>query len=308
MINLPVLILAYRRLDSLKLVIEALGNQEHASIYVSSDAAKNKDGAEVKEVREYLEMKFEEGVIGHLNFRSENLGIAKAVMEGIDWFFQEEEAGIIIEDDIILREGAILKIRDLVPLLSKNPDLFSINLRNDIPESEIANAANLARISRLVSSHGWITSASKWHGFRLNYRNLSVRDMSLGIPNNFGIFAKKAFVEYFKRNRRREFKLNHSWDVYWQAYVFSKNGHTINLNENLVNYIGYDEFATHHKAQPRAKDNRIISSRAASNRIIGEWDTRADKYRFRIGMRNTLPRYLVRRFRIDSVLKNKWNL
>lgn len=307
MSKLPILVLAYRRLDSLKQVFAALNKQERGAIYVSSDAAKSKDEVEVKAVREYLNLMLTEGLIDHLNLRQENSGIANAVMEGIDWFMQNEDCGVVIEDDIVLQDGVLISATNILSSLLNNPLLFSINLRNEVPVRELNSPENLARLSRLVSSHGWITSREKWNAFRLNYNNLNAKHLKIGIPDDFGFFAKKAFIEYFKRNRRNSLDLSHSWDVEWQTYVFSKKGYTINLNQNAVSYIGYDNLSTHHKAQPRMKDIEVPTQEIAKNEIIGEWDTRADKYRFRIAMRHTFPRYLVRVLRLDSILKNRWN-
>lgn len=307
MSSLPVLILAYRRLDALKLVIQALEDQEHGEIYVSSDAPKNSDGMEVNQVRDYLKTMLETGVIKHLNLRHRNMGISAAVMEGIDWFFQDEEFGLIIEDDIVLTKGALLTVSGLVPILLDSTNMYSINLRNEVPENYLSHPFNLGRISALVSSHGWITSATKWNRFRSDYKYLTMPQIFKGIPNEFGVLQRRAFIENLKRNQRLERNLEQSWDLEWQAYVFANFGKTIQLNRNFVNYIGYDLFSTHHTSQPRSKDREDPNTKDALDREIGNWDVHADKYRFRTGMRHTIPRYIVRKSRLNSIIKNRWN-
>lgn len=305
--NLPILILTYRRLDSLKIVIKALEGQEHGDIYVSSDAPKNKDQVEVNEVRVYLRTLLDRGIIKHLKLREQNMGISAAVMEGIDWFFRNEDFGLVIEDDIVLAGGTLLAISDLVPYLLDSANIYSINLRNEVPRNQLSHPSNLGRLSTLVSSHGWITSATKWNRFRLDYKYLTMAQISRGIPSQFGVLQKRAFIEALKRNKRLERNLEQSWDQTWQAYVFANSGKTIQLNQNFVDYIGYDIFSTHHTSLPRSKDRQASNKKVELRQVIGDWDVNADKYRFKIGMRHTIPRYIVRKSRLNSVFKNIWN-
>jgi len=307
MSSLPVLILAYRRLDALKHVITALTGQEHGEIYVSSDAPKNSDEVEVNEVRIYLKSLLDQGIIDHLKLREKNLGISAAVTGGIDWFFQNEKIGLIIEDDIVLLEGTMHTISNTVPILLNSIDIYSINLRNEVPPNRLSHPFHLGRMSRLVSSHGWITSANKWNQFRTDYRYVTRRQIFRGIPAEFGFWQKKAFIEALKRNKRLEQNLKQSWDLNWQAYVFAKLGKTIQLNQNFVDYIGYDNFSTHHTSQPRLKDWHASDIKVQLDDIIGDWDIYADKFRFKIGMRHSIPRYIVRKSRLNSLFKNIWN-
>lgn len=307
MSKIPVLILAYRRLDALKLVIGALENQENAEIYVSSDAPRVMDGIEVNEVRDYLQSMLEIGVIKHLNLRNKNSGIAAGVTEGIDWMFKYEKYGVIIEDDIVLTTGALSTVIDLIPVLLENDNIFSINLRNEVPENRISHPSQLARTSALVSSHGWVTSAAKWNKFRSESESLTLPQILKGIPIEFGFFQRRAFIENLKRNQRLERKLKQSWDLKWQAFVFANNGRTIQINRNFVKYMGYDQYSTHHTVQARTKDLIEPNKKEALKQGIDDWDILADIYRFKIGMRHTIPRFIVRKFKLNYIFKNFWN-
>lgn len=307
MSSLPVLILAYRRLDALKHVITALEGQEHGEIYVSSDAPKNADEVEVNEVRIYLKSLLDQGIINHLKLREKNMGIMAAVTDGIDWFFHNEKIGLIIEDDIVLLEGTLHTVSNTVPILLNSTNIYSINLRNEVPPNRLSHPFHLGRMSVLVSSHGWITSAIKWNQFRTDYRFVTMRQIFRGIPSEFGFWQKKAFIEDLKRNKRYEQNLKQSWDLNWQAYVFANSGKTIQLNQNFVDYIGYDNFSTHHTSQPRLKEWKASNLKVQLDDVIGEWDINADKFRFKIGMRHTIPRYIVRKLRLNSLFKNIWN-
>jgi len=97
----PVLFLVFNRLDTTKQVFEAIRRAKPPRLYVAADGprdSKPDEDNKVKAVRDY--------VIGHIDwdcevktlFREKNLGCKYAVSGSIDWFFENEEMGIILED------------------------------------------------------------------------------------------------------------------------------------------------------------------------------------------------------------------
>lgn len=102
--NTPVLFLIFNRLDTTKQVFSVIQKVKPKKLYIASDGPRNSRGGEkeiVNSVREY--------VLDNINwdceiktlFRDENLGCKNAVSSAITWFFQNEEQGIILEDDCL---------------------------------------------------------------------------------------------------------------------------------------------------------------------------------------------------------------
>lgn len=103
-LNTAVLFLVFNRLDTTKLVFEAIRLAKPPRLYIAADGARASrvgEAATVQAVRDY--------VVSHIDwecevktlFREQNLGCKYAVSSAISWFFENEEMGIILEDDCL---------------------------------------------------------------------------------------------------------------------------------------------------------------------------------------------------------------
>ena len=98
----PILYCGYNRINYSKKSIKILSKIKAKKIYICLDGPKKnkKDYDDCKEVRDLIKnTKFRSKVI--LKFRKENLGCKYSMSKAITWFFKNEKAGIILEDDII---------------------------------------------------------------------------------------------------------------------------------------------------------------------------------------------------------------
>jgi len=100
-LNTAVLFLVFNRLDVTKQVFQAIRQAKPPRLYIAADGArKNKEGETEKTiaVRDYVLQNIDWDCEVKTLFREENLGCKYAVSGGIDWFFEQEEMGIILED------------------------------------------------------------------------------------------------------------------------------------------------------------------------------------------------------------------
>src|SRR5689334_9315101 len=102
MILPPVLLLIFNRPDTTALVMEALRRARPSRVYVAADGPREGMGEDERcerarriatEVNWPCEIK--------TLFRKCNLGCGRALSGAIDWFFEHEEQGIILEDDCV---------------------------------------------------------------------------------------------------------------------------------------------------------------------------------------------------------------
>ena len=98
--NLPILILCYNKLVSLKAIITILKKLKFQKIYISVDGPFSKDDKRNLSVLKYInQLKKETNYKFKIN--NYNKGCKLAVSEGISWFFQKEAKGVILEEDCI---------------------------------------------------------------------------------------------------------------------------------------------------------------------------------------------------------------
>ena len=98
-----VLFLVFNRPVTTQQVFEAIAAARPPRLYVAADGPRaGRPGetelcAEVRRIATAVDWPCEVRTL----FREENLGCRRAVSGGINWFFEQEEEGIIIEDDVL---------------------------------------------------------------------------------------------------------------------------------------------------------------------------------------------------------------
>ena len=98
-----VLFLVFNRPATTRQVFEAIAAARPPRLYVAADGPRaGRPGetelcAEVRRIATAVDWPCEVRTL----FREENLGCRRAVSGGINWFFEQEEEGIIIEDDVL---------------------------------------------------------------------------------------------------------------------------------------------------------------------------------------------------------------
>ncbi len=99
----PVLFLVFNRPDTTRRVFNAIRSARPPKLYVAADGprfGRPKEAelcGEVRDIVTSIDWPCEVRTL----FREDNLGCKAAVSGGITWFFQHEEEGIILEDDVL---------------------------------------------------------------------------------------------------------------------------------------------------------------------------------------------------------------
>lgn len=118
MTNIPLFILAFTRIESLKEAIESATNNFNISkIYVYLDKFYDVETNKIQtEVIEYL--KSIDNVI--INRAKENKGCSASMKAGLDWVFSIESECLVIEEDILLTKESSLFYDQSLPLIDKS--------------------------------------------------------------------------------------------------------------------------------------------------------------------------------------------
>lgn len=236
-----VLFLVFNRLDVAKQVFEAIRGAKPHRLYIASDGARadeNNEKEKVEEIREYL--------ISHVDwdcevktlFRDTNLGCRIAVSSAIDWFFENEEMGIILEDDCLPSLGFFDFCQQLLYKYENDTRIMSIAGTNFV---EFHGKADY-RYSNYSLIWGWATWKRAWKKFDPNIRDFSVFKERNEIEN---YFLTKEERKFFLQNFEMVYNGEDSiWDAQW-FYTCLINGMTILPQKNLIQNIGFGRDATH---------------------------------------------------------------
>ncbi len=101
MFNTPILFIIFNRPETTKKVFETIRNAKPKKLFIAADGPRDKKTGEKELCEETRKITSQIGWDCEVKtlFREKNLGCGKAVSEAINWFFDNVEEGIILEDD-----------------------------------------------------------------------------------------------------------------------------------------------------------------------------------------------------------------
>lgn len=239
----PVLFLIFNRPDTTQRVFESIRKAKPARLYVAADGPRPNTIGEAEKcqiVRE-IATSVDWDCDLHTLFRDKNLGCRVAVSTAIDWFFEHEEDGIILEDDCLPHptffrfcEELLNKYRDDQRIMMISGDNFQFGNKRT-PYSYY--------FSRYAHIWGWASWSRAWKHYDVNMRLWPEIRAGRWLHDLFG---DRQVVNYWGNIFERVYNSEiNTWDYQWTFACLIHNGLVILPNNNLISNIGFDGNATH---------------------------------------------------------------
>lgn len=239
-----VLFLVFKRLDTAKQVFESIKKAKPSRLYIASDGARKSilgEAEKVESVRDYIISAIDWDCEVKTLFRQENLGCKVAVSSAIDWFFQQEEMGIILEDDCLPSQSFFGYCEEL--LEKYKADLRVWNIAGYKP-SYLASDEYSYNFSKFTQIWGWATWADRWKHYDVTiakYReNKNILDAYEFFSEEYQNISRKKTLDKILTS-----ELDTCWDYQWNFTVRINNGLSIRPSVNLISNIGFGDDATH---------------------------------------------------------------
>jgi hypothetical protein len=232
----PILFLIFNRPDTTKRVFESFRIMKPTKLYIAADGArKDKIGEDLlcQETRNIVNQIDWDCEIKTL-FRAENLGCKIAVSSAIDWFFENEEQGIILEDDC-LPNSSFYKFCDELLNYYKN-DNRVMHISGNNFQDGITRGDGSYYFSKYNHIWGWATWRRAWKTYDVNMKQLNNALNQKVFDNTLSNKELRFWLNYFKEIQ--EGKKN-TWDYQTMLNQWFQNGLTIIPNQNLVTNIGF---------------------------------------------------------------------
>ena len=240
-LNTAVLFLVFNRLDVTKQVFEAIREARPPRLYIAADGAredKNGEAEKVKDVRSLIMKNIDWACDVKTLFREDNLGCKMAVSGAIDWFFENEEQGIILEDDCLPSQSFFWFCEDL--LVRYKNDMRVGQISGDNFQKGIRRGEADYYFSTYNHIWGWASWANRWEKYDVNLDT---------IKNSHFIevlFDNKKTINYWKEIFfTMKKKSIDTWDYQWTFTLWNNDQLTILPNVNLIQNIGFGKNATH---------------------------------------------------------------
>jgi GR25 family glycosyltransferase involved in LPS biosynthesis len=240
----PALVLGYNRANHLAVVLARLAELRVEPIYISIDGPGNDQAGleKCKATRQAAE-KFAKDYQGacHLLFHEENMGCKAGVEAGIDWFFENEDQGIIIEDDI-LPTKQFIEFQEFC--LEHYRDVASVASISGMNRSTQSQPIIDHYFSNFFCMWGWATWRDRW----VNYRKTFQFDIPLDLKTFLGgILPWTPFPDREIRSllQRTKQSLIDTWDYQFQLWHWQNGFLSVHPHVNLCSNIGIMDAATH---------------------------------------------------------------
>lgn len=250
-----VLFLVFNRPDTTAQVFKAIRKAKPPRLYVAADGSRPGRKGEAEKVAKVREIATE--VDWHCEiktlFRNDNLGCKHAVSGAITWFFENEEQGIILEDDCVPNQSFFWFCESLLNLYKNNMSIGIIS-GNNFYDRNICS-----KTSYHFSIHGgiwgWASWSRVWRDYTpdlINLDPIKIGNLKKKLNNKFHSKALISQLHSIKSG-----KLD-TWDVQFAYMRYMRGYLCVRPKNNLVSNIGLGHIDASH-TKMRNNDNCIYT-------------------------------------------------
>lgn len=238
----PVLFLVFNRPYETEQLFEAIRKAQPKKLYIAADGPREngKDEISCSKVKNIVSNVDWECEVKTL-YRDKNLGCKKAVSEGISWFFNNEEEGIVLEDDCLPNNDFFRFCDVMLDKYRDNDNIAHICGCNF--QDNILRGDGDYYYSNLTHVWGWASWRLAWSRYDISmsdFENFKKEDSLKRVTDNSNV----------KRHLYNSLSLTHmgkinTWDYQYYYSNIKNNKISIIPNYNLISNIGFNKNGTH---------------------------------------------------------------
>ena len=254
MLDVPILFLIFNRPDVTEVVFAEIKKQRPQRLYVAADGPRlNREGeiSKCNETRNVVMKNIDWPCEVRTLFRDTNLGCGKAVSEAITWFFNQEEMGMILEDDCLPTSSFFSFCSSLLKYYKDNEQIFVIPGDN-FQKSKVPDSSYY--FSAYGHIWGWASWRRAWKYYNFNLNEFDDHKFKSDLRHYFSTQRERTYwFNVYSKMKNHEID---TWDYQWTFAQWSMRALSIIPNVNLVSNIGFNnEGATHTSADTRGLSN-----------------------------------------------------
>ncbi|RYG85737.1 MAG: hypothetical protein EON59_11580 [Alphaproteobacteria bacterium] len=229
------LLLPYNRVTEIRLVVEAILKAPVSRLYIGADGPRDNasDRVACSRVHDYLDgvdWPFEV----HKLYQRGNLGCSAAIKHHLDWFFEHEEHGVVLEDDCVPDPQFFAYCDVLLSRFATDDRVMCIN--GYTPFVPGGQRDHDYWFSIYPLSWGWGTWRRAWRRFRADMSGLDDFLAAERFPGAAG--KQPVAARWADRFRLARSSPDYSWFVNWTYSCWAAGGLSVMPNASLVRNIG----------------------------------------------------------------------
>lgn len=272
-----VLIVGFNRPEMTRRLIERVKCLYNPRIlYLAVDGARETvpgEIAKVDQVRQLVQVCGSETEIRTL-FHDRNVGCARGVPAGVSWMLEEEEQGIVLEDDIVVSRAFFQYMDWCLEHFKDDNRVLHISGFQPFGEKLSGSYPEI-----LINTHpyvwGWGTWRRAWDVFDeatvYEPRGTIVRWMSNSTKN------RRSLMYYTLAARMTAQEKVKAWDFRWVLSIARMNGLCLVPRQSLVQNVGFGANASHTARAPHLEDVMIGEIDWDNKALIGRMDERTEE-------------------------------
>jgi hypothetical protein len=234
--DVPILFLGYNRPDLTQKTLDRILEINPKFLFVSLDgpnSSKKNDVKNCKLVHEIINKISITDCILKIRINKNNLGCKISVKSAIDWFFENVEYGIILEDDCFPSHSFFPFCKELLKKYQDNERISHISGSNF--QYGIWRGFESYYFSKYTHIWGWATWRRAWKDYDISMKEFEKSSLFNGVKILLPIdLMRDVYLG----------KID-TWDIQWFYTNVLFNRMTIVPNINLVRNIGFNSDATH---------------------------------------------------------------
>jgi hypothetical protein len=240
--KIPVVLFGFNRPLEIQAVFAQIATLKPARLFLVADGPRlgyPSDEVLCHQVRTIISNVTWECQIFKLFFDT-NQGCRQAIIQGLNWVFENETKAIILEDDCIPDPSFFSFCQELLDYYQDNDRIMSIGGYRYLPD-EIQSTESYC-FSKYTQSWGWATWRRAWD--LMDSELMTWEDISQSTWLE-AYLANPKYLAYWKYIFNKMRRGMNAWDYAWAYSCWRNNGLTIHPKVNLITPIGFGNNATH---------------------------------------------------------------
>lgn len=249
MYNIAILYLTFNRPKETEITFRQLKDLKPSKLYIAQDGPRTPQERRATEsVTKIIQNVDWECEVKYL-IRDQNLGCQNAVNGALDWFFENEEMGIILEDDI-LADPSFFYFAELMLEKFKNDSRIMLISGNNL--LGVYETGYDYFFTKVGAVWGWASWRRAW---KLHDKTIGSWPQLRKEKILQKILPKELADRRTKNIDEVYYNQLNTWDYQFTYSRLINSGLSIIPKVNLVNNIGFNIEATHTTRKPKAFDN-----------------------------------------------------